>query len=65
MSDLEFLLPKLETPPPPQKKKFEIIGEGGGGNKTHCDFEIKENHFQVILVIHEEKKAKKLLQAME
>lgn len=61
MSDLEFLLPKLETPPPP--KKIEIIG--GGGNKTHCDFEIKENHFQVILVIHEEKNAKKLLQAME
>lgn len=62
MSDLEFLLPKLETPPP--QKKFEIIW-GGGGNKTHCDFEIKENHFQVILVIHEEKRAKKLLQAME
>lgn len=60
MSDLEFLLPKLDPPP----KKIEIIG-GGGGNKTHCDFEIKENHFQVILVIHEEKNAKKLLQAME
>lgn len=62
MSDLEFLLPKLETPPP--KKKLKLLG-GGGGNKTHCDFEIKENHFQVILVIHEEKNAKKLLQAME
>lgn len=62
MSDLEFLLPKLETPPP-QKKNWNYWG--GGGNKTHCDFEIKENHFQVILVIHEEKNAKKLLQAME
>lgn len=61
MSDLEFLLPKLDPPP---QKKIEIIG-GGRGNKTHCDFEIKENHFQVILVIHEEKNAKKLLQAME
>lgn len=59
MSDLEFLLPKLETPP----EKLKLFG--GGGNKTHCDFEIKENHFQVILVIHEEKNAKKLLQAME
>lgn len=60
MSDLEFLLPKLDPPP---KKKLKLLG--GGGNKTHCDFEIKENHFQVILVIHEEKNAKKLLQAME
>lgn len=64
MSDLEFLLPKLETPSPPKKKNLKLLGRGGG-NKTHCDFEIKENHFQVILVIHEEKNAKKLLQAME
>lgn len=42
MSDLEFLLPKLETPPP--KKKLKLLG--GGGNKTHCDFEIKENIFK-------------------
>lgn len=54
-------LAKVGDPPPPEKLKLF----GGGGNKTHCDFEIKENHFQVILVIHEEKNAKKLLQAME
>lgn len=54
-------LAKVGDPPP---EKLKLFG-GGGGNKTHCDFEIKENHFQVILVIHEEKNAKKLLQAME
>lgn len=63
MSYVRPWIPLAKVGPPP--KKIEIIGGGGGGNKTHCDFEIKENHFQVILVIHEEKNAKKLLQAME
>lgn len=63
MSYVRPWIPLAKVGPPPPKKKLKLLG--GGGNKTHCDFEIKENHFQVILVIHEEKNAKKLLQAME